>query len=530
MKSKILSLFGLVMLSVIVCLLVSAASTTFSVSPSTITFTPTDNSEDIVVTNLTAPVSVDITTPTITTPTQTITFNGGVTSSLVDGATTFTITPITAINFSDIAFGESFTGNLTITDSSSPTDTETITVRVENNRFCEYANPGDLDVRSIDVINNGIGDDDKWYPYDILEVEVKVENDGSEDIQDITLEWGVYDSNGEWIIEPVDEDEFDLDEDDEDVITFEIDLDDDLDVDLDELNDGSYDLYVRVTGERRDSEDMTCASDSENIDIIIENDYVILKNLEVVGTPYCGSTIQVKADVLNIGEDDQKDVLVSIYNKDLGVNEETIIEDLDAFEDKKLVFEFSIPSDLEEKTYLLLLEVFDEDGDLYESSDDDLSEYNLPLSVSGNCVKEAEATVYASLESGGKAGQEMEIRASVTNTGSEEQTFTIKAADYSSWAELVSIEPSTLTLEADEERDVIITLDVDSDAPEESTFSVVVEDESGETVTQPISVTIEKGFSLKGLFGDKGYVWGIILLNAILIIVIIVVAIRVARR
>ena len=108
---------------------------------------------------------------------------------------------------------------------------------------------------------------------------------------------------------------FDLDEDDEDVITFEIDLDDDLDVDLEDLSDGSYDLYVRATGERRDSEDMTCESDSESIDIVIENNYVILKNMEVVGTPYCGSTVQVKADVLNNPETYTKKIMNHIFKK-----------------------------------------------------------------------------------------------------------------------------------------------------------------------------------------------------------------------
>ena len=124
----------------------------------------------------------------------------------------------------------------------------------------------------------------------------------------------------------------------------------------------------------------------------------------------------------------------------------------------------------------------------------------------------------------------MKIKVSITNTGSETKTFTIEAADYSDWAELVSIEPSSFTLDKDKSKEIIITLNVDSDAPEDSIFSVILKSEDGETLTQPISAVIEKGFSLKSIVGDNGYIWGIILLNIILIIIIIVVAIRVARR
>jgi uncharacterized membrane protein len=523
MKTK-LGLFGIAVLTLFLCLTLVSAATDFSVSPSTITFTPTSASNDLTVTNIntSTPLSVTLTMPTI----NGILFQySGNTSNI--NSSVLTITPTTTINFSEIGFGESFSGNLSISDGS---ETEIVTVRIENNRFCECSNPGDLKVKIENINNEGIGTDDEWYPYDILEIEVEVENDGNEDIKDIKLEWGVYDSNGDWIINPVDEDEFDVDEDDTEIVKFKIDFDDDLDVDFDELKDSDYDLYVRATGEREDSGDNTCASDSENIDVKIEDDYVILTDLEVVGTPFCGSLIQVKANVLNIGEDDQEDVYVMIYNTDLEVNEKAIIGDIDAFEDKKLSFEFTVPTNLEEKKYSLHFDVYDEDGDIYESSDNDESTHTLHIDVSGNCERVADATVYASLESGGKAGQEMEIRASVTNTGSEKKTFTIEAADYSEWAELVDIEPSTLTLDKDETKDVIITLNVDSDAPEDASFSIVLEDEDGETLTQPISATIEKGFSLKGLFGDKGYIWGIAILNVLLILIIIIVAIRVARR
>lgn len=524
MKTKTLGVFGIASLMLFLCLTFASAATTFTLSTHTLTFGTGDTSKEFTLTNGNATSIINVQS---TINIQGIVFNVAGTPPGIGDTSTFTLTPTTSINYSSLDFGKSISGNLTITAGS---ESEKISVKIENTQFCDYSNPGDLEVKSIDIENTGIGDEDNWYPFDVLNVEVEIENNGDEDVKDITLEWGVYDSDGLWIIEPVSEDDFDVDEDESEIIAFTIDLDDDLDVSLDELKDGSYSLYVRATGEGDDSGDITCASDFETADMVIEDDYVIFKDVEIIGTPFCGSTVQAKAELVNIGSDDQEDITVSIYNKDLGLDEKMVISSLDAFDDKKLTFEFSIPTDLVEKNYPLLLEVFDEDGDAYENSNDDVSEYSLPLAVSGNCVKTPKATVYASLESGGKAGQEMVIKASVTNLDSTSKTFTITAADYSNWAELVSIEPSALTLNPNEAKDILITLNVDSDAAAKSSFNILLADEKGNKLTQPVSVTVDKGFSLSSLFNGKGYIWAIVLLNIILIVVIIVIALKVARR
>lgn len=525
MKTKSLSVFGIASLMLFLCMTLVSAASNFSISPSTITFTPSVDSNTITITNTntSTPLSVTLTLPTI--DGNSFNYSGNISEI---NSSVITITPTSAINFSDMGFGESLSGIMNVFDGS---ETENITIKIENDRFCEYNNPGSLSVKITDINNKGIGEEDEWYPLDILEVEVEVKNKGSQDISDIILEWGVYDSDGNWIINPIEEDDFDVDEDDKEIITFTIDLDDDLDIDLEELKDGSYDLYVRATGERDDSNDYTCASASDSIDIIVDKDYVVLKDIELVGTPFCGSALQLKTEVINIGSKDQEDITVSISNTELGINEELIIKSLDALDSKKLVFDFSLPSDLVEKTYNIALKVFDEDDDLYENSNDDLSSYLFPIAVSGNCIITPKASVYASLESGGKAGEQMVVRASVTNTDSKSKTYTIKTADYSGWAELVSIEPANLTLAAGQVADVLITLNLSDDAPETTTFSIIVEDEQGNKITQPVSASIEQPkSSFSDLFGEKGYIWGIIALNIILIILIIIIAVKVARK
>ena len=204
--------------------------------------------------------------------------------------------------------------------------------------------------------------------------------------------------------------------------------------------------------------------------------------------------------------------------------------DIDSFDSKKLNFEFQIPEGIAEKQYKVTLKVYDEDDDIYENSDNDESTNYLAFDVSGNCVVVPNANVLASLESGGRAGSEMEVKATVTNTGSVQETFTIEAADYSDWAELVSIEPASVIVPKASTKDVILTFMVNSDASETETFNLVLTDSTGAALTQPIGVTVERGFSLKGSLGDNAYIWGIALANIVLILIIIFVAVKAIKR
>ncbi len=240
--------------------------------------------------------------------------------------------------------------------------------------------------------------------------------------------------------------------------------------------------------------------------------------------------IQVTADILNIGEEDQEEISLTIYNSELGINEDIAIGDIDAFEDKKLDFEFMIPKDAEEKIYTIKLTLYDEDNDVYENGDEDESQYSLSLDVSGSCQVAPDAVVYASLESGGKAGEEIKIKASVTNKGDESETFTISVADYSSWAELISISPEETTINAGASKDVILTFKVNKDAEENQNFNIVLSNEGGESTSQPIAVTIEQASGLLSMIKNNGYLWAIAIINVILIVVIILVAVKVTRK
>jgi hypothetical protein len=441
------------------------------------------------------------------------------------------------------------TGEMDITIHVDDTDTDEFDLELspitilesQEQDFCSYddgvsENLGELkvDIKDVSVIN-GFGKDEEWLLLDEIEVEIEIENKGDYDVDDISVEWGIADeSMNEWVIEMDEIDEFNIKDGDEEklVITFRI--DDDLDIDLDEL-EGSYYLYVRATGEvDDDTNPMTCASDSEAVSIEVESDFVILTDIEVQEVVQCDTEVQITADVWNIGDRDQDEVYVIIYNKELGINEKIEIGDVDAFEDEKLDALIKIPSDAEEKTYSLKLTVYDEDDDIYENDyDEEESIFNVFFKVEGNCGSEPNAVISASLESGGKAGQPLVIKATIVNTGDDSTTFSINAAGYTEWASSAELSQSTVLLNAGDSINVLMTFDVKKDVSGEKTFNIEILSENKLVLSQPVSVIIEKsGFSFTGgvISGDNWYLWGIGAINFILIIVIIFVAIRVARK
>jgi len=437
----------------------------------------------------------------------------------------------------DFKFGNDYSTVLTAVGDSglSPAVDKTLSFDVS---YCESGNPGDLDINIKDITVRGFSDNDnEWYPLDEVEIEVKVENNGDEKIKNIEVEWCLYDEdNKECVIDDTESD-FDLKDDKDETVTIEFTIDpDDLDGDVED-----YTFYVKATGEvyagTYEGED-TCASDSESIEMIIADDFVILGDIEITPeTVQCGSEIQITADVWNIGSDDQRDVYVLIENRDLKISEKVDIGDIDAFDDDNLNIDIQLPEDAKEGSYKLNFKVFDRSDDIYESPDNEKAEFSKVFQIEGSCIVEPNVLVSASLapESESKAGKELIVKATITNTGDSLETFSISASNYEDWASLNNIDPEIIILGADQSKDVLITLDVNKDIKGEKSFSIEVSADDKKIATQPVSIEIEeyRGISLPitgGAIGaENWYLWAIGALNVILVIIIIIVAIRVAR-
>lgn len=452
-------------------------------------------------------------------------------------------------SISSLAAGESQTITATRTSSSSDLITGSATISASDGttsatgtvslagEFCKFDNlSNDLDL-DVEVNNkNGFGDDEEWYPFDEVEVEVTVDNRGDYDIDDIEVEWGLYNPQTGDFIQEDDEKEFNLKNGKDDTVTFTIDLDDDID----DFEDKDFVLYVKATGKFDDSDspndgESTCVEASENIKIITE-EFVIVNKLDFPEKISCGSDLLISGDAWNIGDNDLDDVEILIRNVELGLSKKIKFNDINKFDNEKFSTNFVIPADAEEKSYQIDFMVFDEDGDIFENNEDDDAEYREFITVEGSCSgTAANAAISATLESGGEAGSALVVKSTITNSGSELQTYTITAANHANWADSVNIDTPTVVLNAGESTTVTLTFDVKNSASGQKTFNIEATS-NGETKVQPVSVSIQEsaGF-LSGITGNviggdgNWHLWVIGALNVALVVVIIFVALRIAR-
>ncbi len=215
---------------------------------------------------------------------------------------------------------------------------------------------------------------------------------------------------------------------------------------------------------------------------------------------------------------------------------------IDSMDYEKISLFLEMPKDLEEGTYIIKLTAYDnedmDDEDVFETEEEeDEASYNMILNIEGNCETEPQVMVTANLESEARAGEELVIKATIKNTGNSLDIYTLNVADYSGWATLKNIESTTIILDAGESKEVLITLNVDKEVSGDKSFNIEVLSEDESIIKQPVSVTIEEqtGFNLAGITGniisgDNWYLWGIGALNVLLVVIIIIVAFKVAKK
>jgi len=455
-------------------------------------------------------------------------------------STSFTINSIPA------TFSGTITGTLVAETTALPNQTVDFTINVnevprpQEINDClsnpDTTNLMELEIEDIAVVS-GFGEDDtEWVPLDTIEVEVRIENTESDfKLEDVEMGWGLYNLvTEEWVFDE-EESDFNIKDDEEETIIFEFKLEDPED--FEDAEDYAFYVWANAKGEEDNLE--ICRVVSEDITIVVESDFLILDNFQIEGIDLdednmypdklsCGSTLQLTADLWNIGDADQEDIEIRVYNFDFGIDEVLEIGDVDAFDKESISFEFTIPEGMEEGWNTLEFTI-QEDGDIFENDyTDEDAEFEVLIDLE-NCAL-SQALVSASLEEGGKAGRELVVRSTITNTGTKSTTYLVNAVEYSEWASLTIIEPSTLILEAGQSADVLITLKVNRDISGEKLFNIEVVSEGELVVSQPLSVSVEKAL-IGDIFGDNGFLTALIIgIALILVIIIIVLAVRVARR
>ncbi len=532
----------IVLVSVIVVTLVLA---THTASPSSLKFTdprtqlsftltPPDNNSH----------SYAISFPTITQDDGTaITFSS---SDLTNVVSSRSVT-ITAnnVNYGKLSPGKNYNGNIILLDSNNNSDTLTVPLSFVGS-FCKQGEKGaDLEVTKVDI-DNSDGDDDEWSPLDEIEIKVEVSNEGDEKIKEINVELGLFDSDGKNIIkdmENLDSEEIDLGsikDDDEDTAVFNFKVPADFE-------DGDYRLVVKAFSKDLREENLCTARstdlDNEFFQLIDgarednEEKHIVLDNIKVSPSPaQCGERIQITGELVNIGDADYEDqVKVTLSNTELELNLEQIVrENFDQGDSEMVDFEFDVPQQIEEKSYVLDFVTYydyDEDDNTYDIHSEDT--FTTSIKIAGNCEREVKnVQITAQLDSEtpqAVAGKQVIVNSVLKNTGDVETVYTVSVFGNSQWSVLNSVDPQIFTLAPGESKDVSIVLTVNEDAEGENEFTIKAS-YNGQETEQKVALSIASSYTkdvqltpFLETIRANWFIYLIILVNIILIIAIILV-------
>lgn len=421
------------------------------------------------------------------------------------------------------------------------------------NSFCDYgdapSNATWLEIVRVDDETLDNEDEWDWAPLDDIEVSVKISNRYNSDL-DVTVEYGLYNPGTRQFID-LDEDTIDVSIDDgkskEVTIAFRV------PADIDARSD--YRFYVKAYKEG--SEAVICADKEgadyyQPVEISKESNAVILDDFSMDSSAFCGEEVELNAKAYNTGKDDEDNVLITFYNKELGVNMKQVMENLDEGDSDSVRFSFTVPTNATEKTYSFELKTYfkydddnsgcsvEEDVACYDKDSlDDLEKtFKVSLNVAGNCIKPVNTTdkvdITASLESKeAVAGKGLVIKANIKNSGTASQTYNVLVSGIETFALLQKIEPQSFTLDAGQSKDILITLKADDDAEGDYTFNIKTVYGS-KTKEQPVSLTIQakSGIfnSLSNAFSGNWFIWLIVAVNVLLIVIIIIALVRIAKK
>lgn len=547
MKSKILSS---VLLTLFLSLaLVSAATFTISTSTPT-TLSKTNTQASFVITNPSATtLNLSVVLPT----------------TISDGVHTITIAPTSALVFNNLGTGQSATvslnyvgdtvnfktGNFASTivvnavDSANSANTLTQNIPLTfSSTFCKSGDnsTSDLSISDVTINNNDNSDDTEWRPLDEITIKVKVENTGSEKVTSVNVELGLLDTNGKNVIGNMDN----LDNKKISLSTISdgksktAEFKFNVPVDFDEE---SYQLVVKAY--KSGSEATICTSQSSDLGNSFyesisgtretdENKQVVLHNIVFSPeTAQCGDKVQISGEVVNIGDTDYSDkVKVTMYNKELGVSQEKVInEDLNQGDSVTVDFDFDVPATAKEKLYVLEFRTYYDYDQVYGIVSDQI--FSQSITVKGNCnvvSTTPKLQITAQLDPqtpDAIAGKQVIVNARLNNLGSS-NNYAISVYGNSGWSSLVSIDPQSLTLNQGQSGDVNVVLNLDKEATGDKQFTIRAVS-GNQTVEQNVvlSITPEQSTVSSSAFVENikanWFIYVIVLVNIILIIAIILV-------
>lgn len=429
----------------------------------------------------------------------------------------------------------SIKANVAGTSNNSNTITFTI-----DKTFCSLGSTNtNLSIRNIDFSNSD-GDEDQWTPLDKVTIDVEVYNNAQDNVKSVYVVLGLFDEDGNDVVSDLlfsDKDDekkklSTIEDRDSKTATFEFVVPADLD-------GGNYKLAVKAYSDSV-GEDYECDDRSTDlggndfyrpIDIDKETDsgkQISFDKIDISPEQAtCGEAVSLSFDTVNIGNEDQDRVFLTVINQELGLSQRLEIIDLNEGKRKSVNFAFVVPKNLANKVYDISVNA--QYGYSDGSYDDVLDEpFLMPLRLIGCAVTPVQnAAITATLDSEAKEGSELKISSTITNLGPTSQTFVIDVNGYDTWAELNSVSDRILTLNAGESKTITISLTPSDSSSGTQKFRI--DAKVGDKLD---SKEVQVSIGSSGLFNLSGssLIWVIAIVNIILIVLIIVVAVRVSRR
>ncbi len=269
---------------------------------------------------------------------------------------------------------------ITAESDEGASDSETFNVQ---KTFCDAGtvNASDIEL-SIDINNNGEGDDESWRTLDDIEITVEVQNEGSEEWEDVIIELGLIDEDGNDVSEDLDfenddEEKIDLgnvDEDSSEEGVFEFRVNSDIEK-------GNYKLAIKAYSDDL-GEENSCIDSSDDLEENIyepieiesvedEGKFVVIDDIIMPEELMCGESITGSLTLLNVGDEDQDKVRINIESDDLNIDTYYEIANLDEGDEKDIDFNIPLPSNIEGSYDLEFTTEYDyDDGDYDESSEE----------------------------------------------------------------------------------------------------------------------------------------------------------------
>jgi uncharacterized membrane protein len=344
---------------------------------------------------------------------------------------------ITIPEDNDMEYYGLFTGTINVKDAADDVVKKTTPLQIEINPvdFNEYKN-------DIKVDWEEFPDDDTYYPMDEVTVTVQIENDYSEDLEDMI----VHISNPDLELD-VKSSKFNLDKDETKDIDFTFEIPSDV-------TEKEYKLYIFVEAEDADesSNDLFYYELSDDkIDVDVENHHLRV-DIELDQTSYdVGDTITGTVKIYNIGSDKEEDVRLTLSSSDLSYSK--TFDQVDSIKSEKTKsFEFEIPtSAISTGSKTLNAEVTYENIERQDDQDldDHLSDsiFITLGGLGGNSGTNAKAAITGTVIGTANVGDTLKFTLNLENKGTSSTTYTIKAEGYSDWA-TARVEPAELTIPA----------------------------------------------------------------------------------